>query len=307
MDHSIILTQMTELFLMIALGVFLVRIGLLNTEFNARLTKLLLYVTVPALILSSVLTQTERLDSTQLATVFAIGLGLYFVFPFAAFVIIKLMRLPKPDQGLYMFMLIYGNVGFMGFPVIEALYGSTAVFYTAIINVMFNLSSFTIGLWLMNYGKGEKAAFHPKSLLTPGVIGCVLSIVLYFANLHFPPVITETLTSVGGVTSPLAMIMIGSTLGRITLRDLFGDWHIYPFTLVKQFVLPLAAWYLLSFLLHDSFVLGITYVLFLMPVANVSVLFATNYNGDETLAAKGVCLTTVASLVSVPLFLSLFL
>lgn len=307
MDNSIILTQMIELSLLIALGFFLYRIDILNLEFNQRLTRMILNVTIPALMLSSVLEQYERLDNRQLASIFAVGFGLYFVFPILAFIIVKLLRLPKQDQGLYAFMMSYGNVGFMGFPIMDALYGSTAVFYAAIINALFNLSTFTVGLWMMHYGTGEKAPFDPKSLLTPGVLGSVCAIALYFANVHFPAVITETFATVGGLTSPLAMIMIGATLGRMQVRDMFGDWHVYPFTIIKQFVLPIIAWYLLAYLIHDDFVLAITYVLFLMPVANISVLFATNYGGDEVLAARVVLITTMVSIISVPLFIALFM
>ena len=301
MDTAILITQMAELFLMIGLGFVLFRVGLLDVDFNQKMTKVLLYVTVPALILDSVLQQEERLDSVQVATVFAIGFGLYFVFPLLAFVIVKLLRLPLADQGLYMYMLTYGNVGFMGFPVIAALYGSTAVFYTAIINILFNLSCFSVGLVLMHYGKQRTASFDPRTLLSPGIIGCVLSIIIYFADIHFPPVLSESIASVGAITTPLAMILIGATLARMPFRTVFQDWHLYPFTLVKQFAVPLLLWFPLRWLISDTFVLHITFILLLMPVANNSILFATNYGGDETLAAKAVFLTTLVSIVSIPL------
>ncbi len=307
MDNSVILTQMIELFLMIGLGFLLFRTGLLDVDFNQKLTKVLLYVTVPALILSSVLQQTERLAGAQVATVFAIGFGLYFVFPLLAVVIVKLLRLPKADQGLYMYMLVYGNVGFMGFPVIDALYGSTAVFYTAIINILFNLSCFSVGLILMHYGKDESASISLRSFLSPGILGCLLSIAIYFADIHFPSVLSEPIATVGSVTTPLAMILIGATLARMEFKTVFQDWHLYPYTIVKQFVLPLLLWPLLRLIVTDSFVLHITFILLLMPVANNSVLFATNYGGDETLAAKTVFLTTLVSIVSIPLLTALCL
>lgn len=301
MDSSILLTQLIELFLMIALGFVLFRIGLMTVEFNQRLTKLVLSVTLPATLLSSVLGQTERLDSAQLATVFAVGVGLYFVFPIVAVVLVKLMRLPVENHGLYMYMMVYGNVGFMGLPVMDALYGSAGVFYTGIINIFFNLSSFTIGLLLITHGSGSAVRIRPRQMLTPGIIGSVFALLIYLLDIHFPPLLTDTIASIGSLTSPLAMLMIGGALGRIPLRSLLGGWHMYWFTLVKQFLLPLAAFPILRLLIADPFIFGITFLLFLMPVANATVLFATNYGGDETLAAKVVFLTTLVSIVSIPL------
>lgn len=306
MEIGIILHQMLQLFLMIFLGYFLYKIGLIDGDFIKKLTKLLLNVTLPAMILASVLEQEGERNMGIVAEVFAVGIAVYVLLPVVGVLLIKLMRFPKEDQGLYAFMMAYSNVGFMGFPLMDALYGQTAVFYAAIINIVFNISVFTCGVMLMNLGKSErKAKLEWKKLLTPGVSVSLLSVVVYLLDMSWPKDLVSVVSSVGNVTTPLAMVLIGATLATMNIRSIFNDWHVYPFAVVRQVLLPLAFWPVLKFFIADSFVLAVVYILLLMPIANTSVLFATEYDGNEQLAAKSVFITTFLSVLTVPLMLTL--
>ena len=122
-------------------------------------------------------------------------------------------------------------------------------------------------------------------------------------NIPFPQDIRAVVSSVGGITTPLAMILIGATLATMELKSIFSDWHVYFYSLVKQVFVPLLLWPVLKLCISDEFILSVVYILILMPVANTSVLFATEYGGDEKLAAKTVFITTVMSIVTVPLLL----
>ena len=99
------------------------------------------------------------------------------------------------------------------------------------------------------------------------------------------------------------MILIGANLAAMDLKSIFNDWHVYVYSVVKQAVLPLLLWPVLKLCVPDEFILNIIYILILMPVANTSVLFATEFGGNEHLAAKTVFITTVMSIVTVPLLL----
>ena len=151
--------------------------------------------------------------------------------------------------------------------------------------------------------KKSAAQFKLKNLLSPGVSISVMSIVVYFMNIPFPQDIRAVVSSVGGITTPLAMILIGATLATMELKSIFSDWHVYFYSLVKQVFVPLLLWPVLKLCISDEFILSVVYILILMPVANTSVLFATEYGGDEKLAAKTVFITTVMSIVTVPLLL----
>ena len=137
MNVSVILSQMTQLFLLIFLGFFLYKVHILSKPLNQGLTKLILHVTLPAMIFSSVLEQADRPPLSEVLSVFVIAAVLNFLLPFFCLLIVKLLRFPYKEQGLYAFMAAFSNIGFMGFPVLNALYGEIGLFYGGIFNIIF--------------------------------------------------------------------------------------------------------------------------------------------------------------------------
>ncbi len=301
MEVSIVVSQMVQMFLMMSLGYFLRKIGLMEQGFTAKLTTFLLNVAMPCLILHSVIGQAVERNLAEAGLVFAVATGMYLLLPLLSLLIVKLLRLPKQQQGVYAFMMTFSNVGFMGFPLINAVYGSAAVFYTAIINILFTISSYTIGLLMLHCGQETKTKINPKLLLTPGVVLSVLAIALYLADLSFPAEIIQVTETVGNMTTPSAMLCMGSTLASMQLKEVMRDWRVYLFSAIKQIVLPLLLLPLLRTVLPSDYLRGIVYLLLLTPVANSAVLFATEYGFDEKLAAKGVFISTVLSVGTIPL------
>ncbi len=303
MDINIIITQMIVLFLIMALGYIIFKIKLVDENFTKKFSGLVIKVTMPAMVLSSVLDLTERQELFDVLMALAIAVALFFIImPVVGLLLAKLFRVKRNSTGLYVFMATFSNVGFMGFPVISALAGDVGLFYAAIYNLVFNLAVFTLGVWLVNKDKGgEGACFNIKLLLSPGVIISLLAIAVYFANIKPPTLICDTIRSVGSITSPSAMLIIGCTLAKMDIKTVFFDWRIYPWTVIKQLVIPILLWIPLSAIIKNEILLTVTFILFAMPVANNAVLFANTYDGDSALAARTVFLTTLFSLVTVPI------
>lgn len=301
MDIRIICNQLLILFLYMLLGVVLNKVHIINHDFNQRLTKIIINVTMPFLILASVLKQEGERDTAALGAVAAVAVVTYIALPVLSFLLVQLFRVRTERKGLYMFMTIYSNVGFMGFPVLNALYGSTAVVYAAIFNIVFNLSIYTYGVIVMHYKKeNAREALNLRSLLSPGISLSVFAILVYLFRIPFPAPLTQALSAVGDMTVPLAMVVIGATLGGMKLRELFDDWKLFPYVIFRQFLLPLAMFPLLRLFLHDRMILGISFILLMMPVANTAVLFANLYDNDDKLAAKAVFFTTLSCIATIP-------
>lgn len=300
MDIQVIIDIMIELFIMIFLGYMLYKIGLFDKGFNQKITKLVLHVTMPALIINSVLEQTSRPDSKTVETTFGVATAMFLLLPVVGLIVAKLIRADKKQQGLYGFMMTFSNIGFMGFPVINALFGSTAVFYTAIVNIVFNISAFTIGVLLLRYGGGAKSKFNLGKLLSPGVLFSALAVVIYIFNFQCPSVVQNTLESVGKTTTPLAMLLMGSTLASMPLLQVFNEGRVYVFCLIKQIVIPVILYPTVKYFVHDSLLFGVVMVLLMMPIATNSIMFTIEYEGDEKLSAKSVFMSTVISLVTIP-------
>lgn len=307
MNITVIINQLIQLFGLIILGYLLFKVDLIDRASNQKLSKLVLQVTMPCLVLDSVLKQTGERDIRTVGFVFLIAVIYYLAMPFVGYLLCILLRLPKKSRGVYMFMAVFENIGFMGIPLINAIYGPKGVLYTAVVNIIFNLSAFGYGPWMISLGTDTAARFRLRDVLSPGSLLSLLAIFLYFTGIQFPSTLAGPIGSVGAMTTPLAMMLIGSTLATIRPGEVFRDIHVYPYLLVRQVVLPLLAFPLLEMAIPDEMVLGVFFILSIMPAASNCVLFATTYHNDEALAARAVFISTLLSIVTVPLLAALCL
>lgn len=307
MDIQVVINQMIQLFMVIGLGYLLMKTHVLDEVFNKKLNTLLLTVTTPALILSSVMGNDNLQDADTVLFVFVVAIIVYVLLPLLGIIITKLLRVPHQQSGLYIFMTVFSNIGFMGFPVMKAIFGNGAVFYTAIFNMIFNIFVYTIGIYLINLGSGAKTSFQLKNLRSPGIIACLIALLIYFLHIQTPSIITETCDMVGSITTPIAMLLIGATLANIDVKSIFSEFRLYPYTIIKQILIPVIAFPILKLFIQDSYILGITLIMLAMPVANSAVLFSQEYGGDVELAAKSVFITTLISVVTIPAIVSFLL
>ena len=295
------LGQMVQMFIMMAIGWLLFKRKIFNGDMNRRLTTLLLDVTLPLMILHSVFDQTGARETGRVMYAFAVAALLFAVLPLLSVAIVKLLRMPKGTQGMYAFMMTFANVGFMGMPLVNSLYGSEGMLYMAVFNIVFNIFVFTVGVWLVFYDREDRFTISAKRMLSPTLIGCVIAVVVYFTGIQLPAPVDSAMGAVGATTTPLAMMIIGSTLASMRISDVFGGWRSYVFCVIKQFALPLAGWYVLGAFISDELIRDIAFFMLALPAANVAVMFATEYQVNESMSAKNVFLTTITALVSLPL------
>ena len=156
MSITVVLMQMVKLFLVMCLGFVLYKVGIIDNHTKQQVTKFVLYVTTPALIIHSFV-QNLGADggSGMLGILFAVAIGMYVLLPMVALVFNKILMVNKKDRGIYMFMTVFSNVGFMGFPVVEALYGAQGLFYAAIFNCVYNIFVFNGGVLIVNDGRTD--------------------------------------------------------------------------------------------------------------------------------------------------------
>lgn len=304
MSITVLLMQMIKLFVLMCIGYVLYKIDIIDDHTRAHLTKFVLFVTTPALIIHSFIENIGSVGKGVLGGLFAIAFVMYVFLAVIAVIIALALRVEKRQQGMYMFMTVFANVGFMGFPVVESIYGTQGVFYTAIFNCMFNLFVYTLGVFLVNYGQdGEtdiRSMVSLKKILNPGVVCCLVSVIIFLVGIPVHPVVNELLGNVGGLTSTLAMLLVGSSLAVMNPRELFGDYRVYIYTIIKQIAIPFIMWPVIHAFIDDAMLSSVTLIMASMPVANSAVLFATEYGRDEKLACRTIFITTVASIASIP-------
>lgn len=306
MSITILFVQLIKLFVLMCLGYLLYKTDMIDDHTRAHLTKLVLYVTTPALIIHSFVESTGNVDKLMLGRLFLIVFAIYAAQGILSLFIVLVLRVKKIQRGMYMFMTIFSNVGFMGFPVVEAIYGTEGVFYTAIFNCIFNILLFTAGVVLVNYGQNSNDVrmsemLSLRKILNPGFLGCFVAVIIFLLSIPVHPIVNELLDSVGGLTSCLAMLLVGSSLATMNIREIFDDIRVYLYTIIKQIALPLIIWLPLKMIIEDTVFLNVCLIMVSMPVANSAVLFATEYKRDEKLAGKTIFITTVASILTIPL------
>lgn len=297
--------QMVQLMAMMALGFVLCKTNVVDRDFNKKLTGLLNNCALPATILAAVLNQPAERDMNKFLLVTVVSFGYYILMPALSYLMVKACRfIPRKEQGQYMFMLTFSNVGFMGIPVVQALFGNEGVLYAAVLNIAFNVSTFTIGVLLINYGQDDgKGVINLRKLLSPCVVASVTALLIYLLGIQMPEDLISICDTVGGITTPVAMILIGSTLGTMKAGEVFGDWKVYPFTLFKQIVLPVLIMWVIGLVVKDAMMNNVLSVLMLMPVANLAVILSYQYDRDEKLASRVVLISTLISVVTIPLML----
>ena len=318
MHITVIIEQMGKLFLILCLGFALARIELLDQHTKQKLTKILLNVTTPLMMIDAFYDRMQMLGEQE--SDLGVSVGMLFVYSFAFYLILIVLSLilvaalhpPKDDKRLYIFMTIFGNVGFMGFPIVKSVYGTEGLFYAAIVNSVFNIFVYTFGVVLMG-GAGESGSGSlaerikqipwKKLLLTPAVIGTAVGILIFVSRIPLPGIIADTCGTLGDLTSPLAMLVVGANLSGMKIKDVLTNMRMNIYVLLRQIAMPFVFWLIISrFVTHP--VLAPTLLLMsCMPVANTTALFATEYNGNEKLASQGIFLTTLFSLISFPLII----
>ncbi|MCK9317439.1 MAG: AEC family transporter [Methanoculleus sp.] len=304
-DFLIVADQIFILVLLIAAGYVAVSTKIVDPRATRGLSGLLINITIPALIVASMQVPftPERLVGAE---TLILATGMLYVFSFAlAWAVSKAMRVPAAEEGVLQFAIVFGNVGFMGFPVALTLFGEESLFYVAIFNLVFNVLVFSVGIAMLTEGRGK--GFDPKLLLNPGIAASVVGLALFLGSVEIPSPFIDSIDLLGGVTTPLAMIIVGAMLATFPAREMVGDWRIWATSAVLLLAVPVAYCYLFSPVFSDPLVNGVMITMAAMPAAANTAIFAEQYGADARLASQIVFVSTIGSLVTIPLMTTVLL
>lgn len=314
-----ILSQMASpiliLMVLLVIGFTLARSGVFHESINKSLGYLLLRITLPSLILVSM----QRSFTPELAslgwTVLALSIGVYALYGLLAWILPPLLRLPRKDRGLHRFVIMFSNVGFMGFPIVEALWGRESLFLVAIFNIPFNLLVFTLGISLLVRDLGPRERLAPASFATnaspwpllreilgnPSLWATVVGFLLFLASWRLPELLNRTLETVGGLTTPLSMILIGSLLAGASVRQVFRNRILWELSFIKLLLTPLVVWGLLGLMALPQEAVRIAVAISAMPAAANTALLAGEFADRGLEGGKIVFLSTLVSFLTIPI------
>ena len=302
--------QVAILYIMAVIGIIADKTGIYTEKTGKACTDLLFYVITPAKILESFFTleySTEHLKGLFIA----IGCGL-LMHAIAAGVISAFFNKTKPEQSsVYKFAAIYGNCGYMGLPLVDAVVGSEGVFYCSAIIISFQIFNFTHGVYIMNKGKteGKSSIDLKKLILNPGVlpvfVGLPVFILKYKLNFEVPNLIMSPVSSISDMNSPLAMLIFGTYISNTDFRTIFSQWRILGVALFKLIAMPLAMLAALK-LSGLTGALALTLVIAsATPSANNTIMFSAKYDRDTSLASQPVAVVSLISIITLPVMIAL--
>ncbi len=361
----VMLQQMIVMFLMMAVGYLCYRRQILTEEVSKKVSAIVVKVANPCMILSSALTD-QQMQGKELVQTLAIVVMMYVFLLVMAQLLPRILCIQKESRGAYAAMTVFANIGFMGFPVLAAMYGNGALLYGAVFQIPFNILIYTYGVAVLtrkpgacakteqdvnaevdvkteqdvkaepNGKTGERqdaqgitAAVNGKSeniengseqqgklqgtveivkkIFNIGVIACIAAMLLYFLQTPVPSFLQAFITNLGNLTAPLSMMIIGASLAQMPLKELFLDKKLLLFSLVKLLLLPAVWMIMVNRVAEQEILRGVCLVMMATPAGSMTAMLAQQYGGDYETASRGVALTTVLSVITMPLLAAVFL
>lgn len=300
MTDTILSLTCLILFLMGA-GLVAGRTGCLGRPVQAGLSNLLMNYSLPAAILLSAEGPLTPERQTGVLWMLALSTG-YFavVFPLAVWIGRHISGLPARRQQ-FASGLIFANVGFLGFPVADALFPDSGLFYAAFFNLLFNLVFFTVGERLF---RADGRMGSPRVLLTnPNLIATAVMSLFLVLDWHLPPLLHEPVEMLGGLCAPLSLLLVGARLAEYRPRELLAGRALKLAAALRLLAIPLAAIPVLWLLGAPAEVAMVMVVMCAMPGGATTVLSAQAHGQDPDFAARSVALTSFLFPVTLPLVL----
>ena len=298
------LEVMVVLFIIVILGYVACKLGYMGDKFDKKLSSIVVDITCPLLVLSSVMGD-ELPDRTLILPLLGVGFLTYILLLVFGFWVPRLITKNHDDQGMIGFALMFANVGFIGYPIVSSIFGPHAVFYAALLNMPNTFFIFTAGVMLIK-GEYSLKQFNPKVLVSPAMLGAFLAAIIVALDIHTPDIIARPVTMVGNITVPAALMIIGSSMAKLPIREIIGSPKVYITALLRLTIVPLSIYFLFKACGVSDLVNNINTVVIAMPVASFGTMFCLKYGRNPSLITETTFITTLGSIITIPLITLLF-
>lgn len=292
----IVLNQVIIMALLIITGVLCFKFKIITAESTKSLSSLVLMVVNPIVIIISYQAPFE----IKLVKGLLLSLGFSLISTVIAIVLSHIFIRKKGEKlSLERFSAIYSNCGFMGIPLVNGVYGAEGVFYLTAFMTVFNILVWTHGVFMM------KESFKIKMILqafkTPAVIATILGFVLFMTKITIPDTLFKTLSFLGDMNTPLAMLAAGATIAQTSILKSLKNPRLYLVSAVKLIAVPAATALIFLILPVDSTVAGAVILASACPAAATGTLFAIRFKKDSFYASELFAVTTLLSIATLPL------
>ncbi|EEH98975.1 MULTISPECIES: AEC family transporter [Clostridium] len=296
MDRIIVFNKIIALFLIILIGVYGTKKHIINDDVNKGLRRILLEITLPLLVINSFSFSFDEGMGRNIITAFIYSILFMILGGIISYILLKPLKGEK--KKILHFANFFSNCGFIGFPIINSIFGAEGVVYTSIFNMVFTIFLWTYGVMIFS-DKLSKENIK-KVLLNPSIIAVYIGIPIMIFNIKLPASILDTTKIVGDMTAPISMIIVGSILSKVKIKSIFKEASVYYGALIKLIVIPLAIYMIKLIIKDNSSVIDTIIVIQAMPAAAMTSIFAADFDKEKEYGAIVVFVTTLLSIITIP-------
>ena len=305
MDVSVLIPKMIVFVVLMVIGYLCAKTNFAGREFTKDASKMVINVFMSATIINSVLVSDACLSGGELLQVMLVlcmSVGVCWIL---AAVSCRLVGLGDKAPLFELLIAVMNNM-FIALPVVETLFGSQAVFYCSLSCIPFNVLLYTFGIYRLQGGAG-KCSVRLRDIFSVPLLATLVALVIFLLRPPVPPVAKELASTMSAATMPLSMIVIGSSLGSVSLLDAFKKGKLYLMCVIRLLLCPLLVW-LLAGLMTDDLMLRVTATIIAAAPSGVVVsVLAIQYDRDAVFTSEGILLSTVFSMLTIPLIVAIIL
>ena len=306
MDIAVLFSNLVGLFLLIGVGFFAVRMNVLPIQAAKPMSALLMKITVPATVVSSMLRPFDPAFLRLGLSILAVGTVLFALFAALSLGLAPLCRVPRGRRGMWCCCATFCNNGFMGFPVALAVLGEEGLALTVILAIPFNLMAYSIGARMVCMdadGAGAAPAVSWKRALFSTInLATLVGTVLYITQLPVPEAVQTPLRHLSNVTTPLSMIITGMNLSQGSLADVVRDRDAFTASAMRLLLFPLIAWGVMRCIPGlDGLVMGAALLNMSMPAPAAATLMGEEYGGNVQIGSRIIFLSSLLCVATIPL------
>jgi predicted permease len=303
MSATIVLQQMGVITILVAIGIYLYKAKVVDTDVSRKLSVIIMDICNPALILSSILSGNITATHEDLITALILSACLYLGLVIVGFIFPYIVKAEKNDRRFYNLMNVYTNIGFIGIPVAKAILPENAILYVIVCNVMYSLLFYTHGIIVLSNGK-EKMSL--KKVFSPGTIMAIVALLVFWFDIKPPVLITSSVSYLGNATVFLSMTLLGVNIARSNITAGLKNVRIWVYVAVRMILIPVALFFTLRAFGSDSItILGLC-LMALMPIGNMPLIQAEKTGEDTSLLSSAIAISTVASMATITVLMSIF-
>lgn len=294
---SITAQQVAVLFLLIATGALAVKTGVLKLSDKQALSNLLVYIVVPAMVVNSYRMEFSAQILRNLLAAF--GMSVLAILVGTVITLALTAKSKTSRTPIFRFACIFSNAAYMGFPLISALFGAEGLLYASAFVTVFNLLLWTLGYGFVSGESNPKAVAHSLAR-TPVLYAIVVGLAIYLLQIPLPSLITQPLELIAGINTPLSMFITGMLIAAGDVKSIVCDRHIWTLAAVRMVLIPAICLCVFALLGFHGTAMQVVVLLECCPAAAITSVFAVQFGHDEHYAAGCVVLTTLLSILTLP-------